>query len=132
MQPNLIFKKMRLLPPPHKLIVNAPAAFIALLTDVPHDTQLAPEKVGSYDFIAVFGTTKQELEQYLQTVANAGTYDCLFWVCYPKGTGKIKSDLKREVVWALVNQIELKCVTQIAIDETWSALRARPATAVGK
>ena len=112
--------------------MNAPVEFIALLTDMPHDTQMVPEKLGAYNFIAVFGSTTQELKQHLQAVSDAGTYDGLFWACYPKGTGKIKSDLKREVVWRLVNQLNLQCVTQIAIDETWSALRARPATAVGK
>jgi hypothetical protein len=132
MNPELIFKKLRLFPQQQKLIVNAPAEFLALLSDMPYDTQAVPEKMGTYNFIAAFGTTKQELEQYLQSVAAAGTYDCLFWACYPKGTGKIKSDLKREVVWTLVNQIALQCVAQIAINETWSALRARPAAAVGK
>lgn len=132
MNPELIFKKLRLLPQQQKLIVNAPAEFLALLGDGPYDTQIMPDKMGAYDFIIAFGTTKQELEKHLQSVAAAGTYDCLFWACYPKGTGKIKSDLKRDVVWRLVDQIELQCVTQIAIDETWSALRARPAAAVGK
>ena len=132
MNPDLIFKKLRLFPPQHKLIVNAPPEFITLLADMPHDTQIIPEKRGSYDFIAAFGTTKQDLEQHLQSVSGAGCYDCLFWACYPKGTGKIKSDLKREIVWSLVDQIGLQCVTQIAIDETWSALRGRPAAEVGK
>ncbi|RDC66471.1 hypothetical protein [Adhaeribacter pallidiroseus] len=132
MNPDLIFKKLRLFPHQQKLIVNAPAAFSALLANMPHDTQITPEIMGSYDFIAVFGSNKQELEQHLRFVAGAGTYDGLFWVCYPKGTGKIKSDLKREVIRTLVDQIALQCVTQIAIDETWSALRARPAAAVGK
>lgn len=68
----------------------------------------------------------------MQAVAGAGIYDGVFWACYSKGTGKIKSDLKREVVWELVNQVGLQCVSQIAIDETWSALRARPVAAVGK
>lgn len=132
MNPDIIFKKLRLFPQQQKLIVNAPSEFITLLADMSHDPQIVPEKLGAYDFIVVFGTTRQELEHHLHSVSVAGRYDCLFWACYPKGTGKIKSDLKREVVWTLVDQIGLQCVTQIAIDETWSALRARPAATVGK
>ena len=30
---------------------------------------------------------------------HGGKFDCLFWVCYPKGGGKIKNDIKRETVW---------------------------------
>lgn len=127
-----IFKKLRLFPEQKKLIVNAPAKFLTLLADMKFDTQVVSEKAGSYEFIVVFGINKQELAQQMQSVIRAGVYDCLFWACYPKGTGKIKSDLKREVVWALVDQVELQCVSQIAIDETWSALRARPVAAVGK
>ncbi|QNF31964.1 hypothetical protein HUW51_04200 [Adhaeribacter swui] len=126
-----IFKKLRLFANQKKLIVNAPTEFLKLLADVAFDTHTDPLKTGTYDFITVFGVNQEELSQGLQAVSVAGIYDCLFWACYPKGTGKIKSDLKREVVWGLVDQHGLQCVSQIAINETWSALRARPAEAVG-
>ena len=75
--------------------------------------------------------TRQELEKQVEQMGKAGKYDCLFWACYPKGTGKIKSDIKRETVWTAFKLTGLQAVSQIAIDDTWSALRARP-EAVGK
>jgi len=132
MNSEAIFKKLRLSPNQKILIVNAPVEFTALLTEIPYDNQPKPESEGNYDFVAVFSSSKSEMEQLTQSVANAGKYDCLFWACYPKGTGKIKSDLKRETIWNIVEQINLRCVTQIALDDTWSALRARPHAAVGK
>jgi hypothetical protein len=64
-------------------------------------------------------------------VSQAGKYDCVFWASYPKGTGKIKSDIKRETVWKAFELIGQEAVTQVAIDDTWSVLRARPYDKVG-
>jgi thiamine transporter ThiT len=50
----------------------------------------------------------------------------------PKGGGKIKSDINRNVVWEIAEIVGMQCVTQIAIDETWSAMRCRPKERVGK
>ncbi len=99
MNPEIIFKKLRVSPPQNKLILNAPAAFVELLTGMPFDAQIMPEKTGTYDFIMVFGIYKTELEPLTQSLAGVGKYDGLFWVAYPKGTGKIKSDLKRDMIW---------------------------------
>ena len=47
-------------------------------------------------------------------------------VTYPKKTGKIASDLSREVTWQAITPLGWRPVTQISIDETWSALRFKP------
>ena len=80
----------------------------------------------------VFGYQQDELELLVKFVEKSGKFDCLFWACYPKGTGKIKSDIKRGTVWKAFELVGLDTVTQVAIDETWSALRRRPFEMVGK
>jgi len=65
-------------------------------------------------------------------VANAGKKDCLFWACYPKGLGKLKYDLNRDTVWKALSMANLRPVSQIAINEKWSALRGRDPELVGK
>lgn len=132
MNADTVLKKLRVPVSQDILIMNAPPEFTPLLDGLAYDTGIVPEKKGTYAFVAVFGTAKTELTQLAQSVAGAGKYDCLFWACYPKGTGKIKSDIKRETVWDIMVQIGLRCVTQVAIDDTWSALRARPQAAVGR
>ena len=127
-----IFKKLRLINVENILIINAPKEYTALLSEIQYDSKLLKKKEGSYDFVQVFASTQAELEKLVKEVAPAGKYDCVFWACYPKGTGKIKSDIKRETVWVAFSLIDLQAVTQVAIDETWSALRARPPEAVGK
>ena len=59
-------------------------------------------------------------------------YDGLLWVCYPKKSAKIESDLSRDVIWELMQDSGLRPVTQVSIDKTWSALHFRPVEKVGK
>jgi len=126
MNAEAIFRKLYLDDSKSVLIVNAPEAYTAILKGLGHDTHPAPEKKGSYDFVQVFGTTQEELEKLIVQVADAGKYDCIFWACYPKLTGKIKSNMKRETVWHALSLAGLKAVSSVSIDETWSALRGRP------
>jgi len=127
-----IFKKLRLDANKTVLIINAPAEYQDILKDITYDNEFNQSKAGLYDFVQVFANKQSELEELTKSVATAGKYDCLFWACYPKGGGKIKSDIKRDTVWTALGLANLRPVSQIAIDETWSALRGRPHDAVGK
>lgn len=130
MDASAIFKKLRLNSTGALLIVNAPAEYTALLKDITYDTSADGSK--KYDFVQVFATRQEELERLCDEIKDAGKYDCLFWACYPKGTGKIKSDIKRDTVWSALQLAGVQAVTQIAIDDTWSALRGRPPAMIGK
>jgi len=132
MEAEKIFKKLQLDKAKDPLIVNAPEVFTAILTSTSYDSQPLQGKEGKYDYVQIFATSQSELEQLAKDVANAGKYDCVFWACYPKGTGKIKSDIKRETVWIAFEQIGQQAVTSVALDNTWTALRARPGERVGK
>lgn len=48
-----------------------------------------------------------------------------FWVAHPKKSGSIRSDLSRDAGWDCLTQAGLIPVTQIALDDDWSALRFR-------
>jgi hypothetical protein len=127
-----ILRKIRLSPGASALILNAPPEYLELLRAIDFDTHPDKIKQGKYDFVQVFGSERSILMQLVKEHSESGKYDCLFWICYPKGGGKIKSDLNRNVVWDIVQSVGMQCVTQIAIDETWSALRCRPKEMVGK
>ena len=47
----------------------------------------------------------------------------VLWILYPKGG---RADINRDSLWPLVAVHGLRPITQIAVDETWSALRFRP------
>lgn len=58
-------------------------------------------------------------------VVEAARRDALAWVAYPKA-GKLGTDLNRDSLDALLTERGVRGVRQVAVDETWSALRFRP------
>lgn len=48
----------------------------------------------------------------------------MLWVSYPKGEA-IPTDLNRYIVRTTHDGVGLEVVSQVAIDDTWSALRAK-------
>jgi hypothetical protein len=51
----------------------------------------------------------------------------ILWVAYPKSSSELAADLSRDVIHALALRYGLDTVSQIAIDEDWSALRLKRA-----
>ena len=45
------------------------------------------------------------------------------WVLYPKAN---RADVNRDSLWRLIAPYGLRPITNVAVDETWSALRFRP------
>lgn len=131
MESTAVAKKLLYPKAEKKLVIGAPLAYLKAMENESIDTNLDQAMTGKYDLLQVFGTSKAELLAYCQAHIQVLKPDGLFWACYPKGTGSIKSDLKREVVWEILANIGLQAVSQIAIDETWSALRARQPHLVG-
>lgn len=50
----------------------------------------------------------------------------VLWVAYPKGG---RSDVNRDSLWPVVAELGLRPISQVAVDEVWSALRLRPLAA---
>ncbi len=132
MNKSALFKKLRLDPEKKILVINAPPAYGKILEELDFDTTFADQDKGTYDFVQVFATSQDELVELVSRAFGAGKYDCMFWACYPKGSGKIRSDIKRDTVWSAMSCTGIRPVTQVAIDETWSAMRGRPEEAIGK
>lgn len=132
MDKEAVFKKLRFGQAKESLVVNAPEEFLQILEGANFDTSPDESKTGKYGYVQVFASSQAEMEEVLKSVAKACEHDCLFWACYPKSSGKQKYDMKRETVWDLLGLIGLRPVTQIAIDEKWSALRGRDPELVGK
>jgi hypothetical protein len=54
------------------------------------------------------------------------------WFAYPKVSGRIATDITRDRGWDSLVQAGWLGVAQIALDETWSALRFRPRAYIPK
>jgi hypothetical protein len=45
-----------------------------------------------------------------------------FWVLYPKGN---RADVNRDSLWPILAEHDMRPISQVAVDEVWSALRFR-------
>ena len=45
-----------------------------------------------------------------------------FWVAYPKGN---KADINRDTLWPILAEYGMRPVSQVSVDNVWSALRFR-------
>jgi hypothetical protein len=45
------------------------------------------------------------------------------WVVYPKGN---RADINRDNLWPILAEHGMRPVSQVSVDDTWSALRFRP------
>ena len=85
------------------------------------------DEVAAADAVLAFVKAKADLETgAIEAVLGAGRRDVLAWVAYPKG-GQRGTDLNRDILASLLAERGVRAVRQISIDDTWSALRFRPA-----
>ncbi len=124
-------KKLRLLPGQRGLVLAPPSGYLDRLTPAPVDEAPDAAQPTGYDFVQIFVRNSAELARLTPIAQQACRYDGILWVCYPKLTGPLAGDLSRDHLWELMKPTGLDPVTQIAIDETWSALRFRPSERVG-
>jgi hypothetical protein len=125
-------KKLRLQTAQRALILNAPEGYLGLLGDLPAKLELEFEPAGQFDFAHLFVKDKAELQQLIDQLLQAIEYDGLLWISYPKGSSGVKTDLNRDILWEILLEKGIRPVMQVSIDSVWSAIRFRPAEAVGK
>jgi hypothetical protein len=117
-----VSQKLLLKPGSRALVLNAPAGY---LEQFPQDVQIE-EQLGDrpYDFIQLFATHKVDLVALAPKLRAAAKPNGLVWISYPKSKA-LQTDLNRDIVRVTLVPLGLEVVSQVAIDETWSALRAK-------
>ena len=99
-----------------------PAARLGLLGPLP-DRATVVDGIGdassAFLFVDDAATARAALTAHAADLAKPE----YLWFCYPKGG---RADINRDSLWPMVAEHGLRPITQIAIDETWSALRFRP------
>lgn len=84
----------------------------------------------NYQFIIFFTDSVAELAIHLPTLTQVTDQSCVFWVAYPKKSGNVKTNITRDKGWDILNQISYRKVSQVSINDNWSALRIKPAKEV--
>jgi hypothetical protein len=77
------------------------------------------------DVVLLFAANRAELEAGLPATLKKLSETAILWLAYPKLTSKLAGDLSRDIIHALAPKHGLDTVSQIAIDDDWSALRLK-------
>ena len=121
-----IVKKLGLKPGMRALVLGAPSGYLESLAPLPDGVVVSKTVGGNYGFVQFFASKKAEIEKLKKKLLESADPGALVWISYPKKSSRLDSDLSREVVWAAMEETGWRPVSQIAIDEVWSALRFRP------
>ncbi|MBD2870409.1 YdeI/OmpD-associated family protein [Paenibacillus arenilitoris] len=126
-----LVKKLRLSPDMKALALGVPSgSYLEELGLTAEATAI--DRAGQYDFVLLFVRSMAELEERAPAAVQAVKEDGLFWITYPKGTSKIKTDINRDTGWKHMLKLGMEGVAMISMDDTWSSMRYRPeGTAAG-
>ena len=121
-----------LIKPGNRVTILPPAQGAAPdIGELPDGAQNGADSAGA-DVVIFFVTSRDEQLQRQEALVKSVRPGAIVWFCYPKKSGSVASDLSRDVVWKTLEPTGWRPVTNISIDDTWSALRMRPLAEVGK
>ncbi len=129
-----LIKKLGIKPNQRLIILNAPGGYSEqIVTLLPADVELVttPPVADKYDVVLQFVRNKVEVEKGTPMAIEMVKPGGRLWLSYPKQSSNVPTDINRDTLWKIFPNSEWRPVTQISIDEIWSALRFRPKTEVG-
>ena len=117
-----VASKLQIKPGQSVAVINGPPGVdLELSAESP-----AADDPAKADVVICFCTDRAELDARGAPAVEAAKRDALSWVAYPKA-GRLGTDLNRDTLAEILRARGTQPVRQIAIDDTWSALRFRPA-----
>jgi hypothetical protein len=135
--PSPLAKKLGVKPGHRVLVLGPPDGFtLDPLPDGATVTSAEPDAVAAtagdrVPVVLAFVRDSAAVEAAVPVASAAVTDRGMLWFAYPKGGKKAGTDLGRDILWRQLAEHGLTGVTLVAVDGTWSALRARPEAEVG-
>eukprot|EP01032_Pedospumella_encystans_P015929 gene15929-18194_t len=119
-----IWKKLHL--KSDSLVVLSPPAIFEKYLDAIKETHQVSESISEpFSYLLAFVTCQEELPQIIVNIRKHAVEDPVVWFAFPKRTSKLSKDLSRDKGFERIGQIGYEAVSNISIDENWSALRFR-------
>ena len=112
----------KLLIKPGTAVWLSDSARAALLGPLPDGVTTAPDMAGAGVAIVVADSAAQLRELADRRRTDLGR-PSVVWILYRKGN---RADVNRDSLWHLMADYGVRPITQVAIDDEWSALRFRP------
>jgi hypothetical protein len=120
-----LIKKLRLRAGQPAAVVNAPEGYVAGLEPLPQGTQLSAVLNGRFDLVQLFVKNQAELEAWAESVVAVLRPAGRLWMSFSKGLAGLQTDLTRDRGWDRLQQQDLKWISLVSIDDTWSAFSLR-------
>ncbi|EYF08207.1 YdeI/OmpD-associated family protein [Chondromyces apiculatus] len=112
------------------LLIDAPEDHAGALDPLPEGATLSRTARGTFDVVHLFVQQAKDLARNAPKAIAAVREGGVLWISYPKKTSGVKTDITRDVGWDVVTAAGWGPVTQVAVDDTWSALRFKPEASV--
>ena len=118
-----LWKKLGIKEGSRVAIIGAPAHFRSLIEPLPDGVRVATRASGASDVIVAFESRMAGLKKSVAALPKALDSAGGLWICYPKKTSKLTTDLTFENVQAAGLKAGLVDNKSCAIDHDWSAVR---------
>jgi hypothetical protein len=134
MAAHALLQKLRVKPGMTVAVIGAPSGFVKSLEPLPEGVRVVtrlPGRAGSPAVLA-FARDRKALEAVMPKALDKLLCEGLLWLAYPKLESELAGDVSREVLGEVGRQHGWAAVAQIALDDTWSAMRFSPGEAAGR
>jgi hypothetical protein len=132
MADNPLARKLLIKPGTRLLVLNGPPDWLERLGPLPEGVEVTEGPGSPADVVHLFVSHSAEVDRHAGAAMAATRPGGVLWVSYPKRSAKVATDLTRDVGWETFSGAGWRPVTQVAVDEVWSALRFRPVAEVGR
>ncbi len=123
-----LLKRLQIKPGRTVLLLNPPPGYRERLLPLPEGATLLTDDApqAGADIVQLFVHRQTDVETLARRGIAALKPGGILWLTYPKRSKTVQTDINRDTGWDSVTAAGWLPVTQIAVDETWSALRFRP------
>ena len=112
----------KLLIKPKTTLWLSDAEHLGLIGSLPVEVRIVDELEQATTAV-VFAADGASVRATLTTHTGHLNHPTNLWVAYPKAN---RTDVNRDTLWPILAEYGLRPITQIAVDDVWSALRFRP------
>jgi Protein of unknown function (DUF3052) len=104
-------------------IVNQPAYYFDLFTEMPENISILSDKKIKKNLIHYFTKQAKDLHQDIAFLKNEIEQDGMIWISWPKKASKLATDITEDFIRNLALANGLVDIKVCAVDETWSGLK---------
>ncbi len=119
-----LIKKIRIPTDGNGFLINAPESWKQAFLGV--SASFVIESTDQSSWVLAFVKDQEEARNRLQSIAAAVAPGGTLWVAFPKKSGPMSTDMSRDHGWQALEAIDWAPVSNVSLDEEWSALRWKP------